>query len=139
MAQKQGKSKKPRNRPGAAAARVRADKRKAARVAKQKEQEKVNKGLAISDRPWQIAKAARKLRRENAPMQPRTMVGNIVKKLPDGTTRIIPGTKKETAEYMEARAIKREEELRAEQKKKASEAKRKANAEKAKKPHKVAS
>lgn len=133
MAQKQGGSKKPRKRPGASVARAAAEKRKAQRIADQKEREKVNKSLILNDRPWEIAKAKRAERRENVPMQSRTGLGNIVKKLPDGTTRIFPGSDKETKEALEYRARVREEELREAARKKTEAAKKRANAEKANK------
>lgn len=142
MAQKQGGSKKPRKRPGAPEARRKAELRKAKRVAAQKEREAQNKKLGtLEPKPWQAAKLARKIRREtaNVPMQPRTGLGNIVQKQPDGTTRIIPGTSKETAAALEFRAAQREAELKEQAAKRADKAKKKANAEKANKVHKAAS
>lgn len=133
MAQKQGGSKKPRKRPGASVARAAAEKRKAKRVADQKARQAENKERRIRGelKPWDIAKAERKASRENVPMQSRTGLGNIVKKLPDGTTRIYPGSDKETKEALEYRARVREEELREAARKKTEVAKKKANAEKA--------
>lgn len=113
--------------------------RKEKRVAAQKEREKVNKGLAPSDRPWAVAKAARKASRVNVAMQPRTGLGNIVQKQPDGTTRIIPGTSLETEAALKFRAEQREAEIREATKKKVDKAKKKANADKANAVHKQAS
>lgn len=134
MAQKQGGNKKPRKRPGAPAARRLAEERKKARVREQQARASHNK--VNKPTPWQMAKAERAKRRENVPMQSRTGLGNIVKKLEDGTTRIYPGSDKETKEALEYRARVREQELKEAARKKAEEQKRKANAEKANKPAK---
>lgn len=100
MAQKQGGSKKPRKRPGASVARAAATKRKEQKIRDQKARENHNKSNKPT--PWQVAKAERAERRQNVPMQGRTKNGNIVKKLPDGTTMIIASTQREQDEYLAA-------------------------------------
>lgn len=128
MAQKQGGSKRPRKRPGAAAARSRATQAKAKRVAAQKAREAANKNRLADNTPWAIAKAARAERRKGMKPKERTALGNIIEVGKDGIKRVRPGSKREieTALHFRQEEAKREAAARYETKKKKAPKKEKA-------------
>lgn len=133
MADKAKNSKRPwqaARKSAMAASAVRRDKRKAARVAKQKAAEARNKRRQISDdgtpflTPWELAKAQRRARREGKPAQPRTNCGNILVKGADGIQRVRPGTKREVEMALQIRQAEAQREAEAQRQTKAKKLKK---------------